>query len=80
MKIEISGPDLDTLTNALKGFDKVLNIEQENNLLIVKLADNSSSAELNNFLLTKNIPVSHLALRKKSLEKYFLELLADSND
>lgn len=78
--IEISGPDLDTITKALKEFDKVLNVEQENNLLVVKLADESSSAELNNFLFTKNIPVSHLALRKKSLEKYFLELLAESND
>lgn len=78
--VEISGPDLDTITKALNKFEKVLSIEKEGNLLIVKLADNSTSSELNNFLSTKNVAVSHLALRKKSLEKYFLELLAESND
>lgn len=78
--VEISGPDLNIITKALHEFDKVLNVEEENNLLIVKLADGTNSAELNDFLFTKNISVSHLALRKKSLEKYFLELLAESND
>lgn len=78
--VEISGPDLNIITKELHEFDKVLNVEEENNLLIVKLADGTNSAELNNFLFTKNISVSHLALRKKSLEKYFLELLAESND
>jgi len=78
--LEISGPDLDTINKALNEFDKVLNVEKEGDLLIVKLADNSTSSELNNFLATKNVAVSHLALRKKSLEKYFLELLAESND
>lgn len=78
--VEVSGPDHEAIIKALKGFDKVLDIEKENELLLVKMAKGSGSAELSNYLYTKNIPVSHLSHRKKSLEKYFLELLADSHD
>lgn len=78
--IEIGGPDLEAISTCLKAYDKIDSIEKENALLLVKLKEGVTSAEINNYLFNKKIEVSHLSNRKKSLEKYFLELLEEKHD
>jgi ABC-2 type transport system ATP-binding protein len=63
---------------ALKNTDFVENIQEEGDKYIIKLKTTISQAELNRFFFSKGIVLTHLALRKKSLEKYFLELLDKS--
>jgi ABC-2 type transport system ATP-binding protein len=59
----------------LKQVDFIENIQEEGDKYIIKLKSTVSQAELNSFFFSKGIVLTHLALRKKSLEKYFLELL-----
>jgi ABC-2 type transport system ATP-binding protein len=78
--IELAGEDNLTIKQTLANFDLVTNIKEEQNLLLVELKEGSSTTELNQFLMENKILVSHIAQRKKSLENYFLELLAESHD
>lgn len=53
-------------------------IKKENGVFQVMMKDGFHSKDLNRFLFDKGIVASHLATRKKSLEKQFLEILADA--
>jgi len=75
--IEVSSQHLPLLEQTISGFDLVKNIEKTDDLLLVSLKENKTAADLNEFLVNKGIVVSHLALRKKSLEQQFLELLSE---
>lgn len=54
-------------------------IKKENGIFQVMMKEGFHSTDLNRFLFEKGIVASHLATRKKSLEKQFLEILADSH-
>lgn len=54
-------------------------IKKENGIFQVAMKDGFHSTDLNRFLLEKGIVASHLATRKKSLEKQFLEILSDTS-
>jgi ABC-type multidrug transport system ATPase subunit len=54
-------------------------IKKENGIFQVMMKEGFHSSDLNKFLFEKGIVASHLATRKKSLEKQFLEILADSH-
>ena len=53
-------------------------IKKENGFFQVMMKEGFHSNDLNRFLFDKGIVASHLATRKKSLEKQFLEILADA--
>ncbi|HRG08436.1 MAG TPA: ATP-binding cassette domain-containing protein [Cyclobacteriaceae bacterium] len=53
-------------------------IKKENGVFQVMMKEGFHSKDLNRFLFDKGIVASHLATRKKSLEKQFLEILADA--
>ena len=76
--VELAADNMAGLELALKQVDFVENIQEEGDKYIVKLNSSISQAELNRFFFNKGIVLTHLALRKKSLEKYFLELLDKS--
>ena len=78
--IEIAAEDMTQLKDVAALFPFVINMQQENGILKVKLQADKSSLDLNQFLVTQGIVVSHLAQKTKSLEKQFLELLASSHD
>lgn len=78
--LEISGPDLSSIFEALSNTDLVEKVNIENDLVLAVMKEGIESSELNKFLLEKGISVSSISLKKKSLENYFLELLAESND
>jgi ABC-2 type transport system ATP-binding protein len=73
--VELASDNMAGLHLALKQVDFVENIQEEGEKYIIKLKSSISQAELNTFFFNKGIVLTHLALRKKSLEKYFLELL-----
>jgi hypothetical protein len=54
-------------------------IKKENGIFQVMMKDGFHSQDLNRFLFEKGIIASHLATRKKSLEKQFLEILSDTS-
>ncbi len=66
------------LREVLTQFSGVSNVKRENGYFEVTLVDGKKSHDLNQFLFGKGISASHLVAKKKSLEKQFLEILADS--
>ena len=73
--VELASDNMAGLQLMLKQLDFVDNIQEEGDKYIIKLKSTVSQAELNSLFFSKGIVLTHLALRKKSLEKYFLELL-----
>lgn len=65
------------LHETLMTFPGAYAIEQENAMFRVSLRIGYTSRELNAFLFEKGIIVSHLVSRRKSLEKQFLEIVAN---
>jgi len=76
--IEVSSQHLELLENTLQKFDKIKSVEKETDMLLVILNDGLTANDLNEFLVENGIVVSHLSMRKKSLEQQFLELLTEN--
>lgn len=76
--IEISSNNIDMLVLAVKEYDKVTDIKKELDLLVVNLKEGTTTFDLNNYLVNKGIILSHLSVRKKSLEQQFLGLLTEN--
>jgi len=75
--IEVSSDDIPLLKMALNESTLVIEITADHEMLIVKLKEGITIAELNHYLVSKGIVVTHLIRRKKTLEDQFLELLLD---
>jgi len=73
--VEIAAANMELLKTTLKAFQKVTEFSEEHDKLIVKLATDTTAEDLNAFLFGQGVILSHLTLHKKSLEKYFLELI-----
>ncbi|MCF8369663.1 MAG: ATP-binding cassette domain-containing protein [Bacteroidales bacterium] len=73
--IEVSSQNKETLELALRSFDGIKEIANEKEMFLLKLNEGLTAYDLNTFLVGKGIVVSHLALRKTSLEQQFLQLL-----
>jgi ABC-2 type transport system ATP-binding protein len=70
--------DAENLNEILLTFSGTSSINRENGSFQVALRDGFKSKDLNRFLFEKGIVVSQLVTKKKSLEKQFLEILAES--
>ncbi len=68
----------DDLPVLLQEFVGSASVKKENNHYVVMMKEGFHSQELNRFLFEKGIIATHLMTRKKSLEKQFLEILADT--
>ncbi len=77
MHVEVGAENMEDLEKYLNENENVIGIEKENMILVVKLKEGYKGAALNEFLFSKGVLLTHLSARKKSLEKYFLELLAE---
>lgn len=73
--IELSSQNLEILTSALQEIEDIGDIQREGNQLLVNAGPELSTADINEILIEKGIVLSHLNLRKKSLEKEVLKLL-----
>lgn len=76
--VEIASNTMEELKIAVEHYERSISYKQEGDLLVVKLKDDTGCADLNGYLFSKGITVNHLAQRKKTLEKYFLELIEKS--
>jgi len=70
--------DVPGLNEVLLAFAGTSSINRENGSFHVTLREGFRSKDLNHFLFEKGVVASHLATKKKSLEKQFLEILAGS--
>ena len=71
---EVSSEDNLALKSALYNHQAVAEVKDEEGKVLVYLKADLSAQELNQFLFSKNIILSHLVKRKNSLEAQFLEL------
>lgn len=69
----------DDLGHVLQRFDGTSLIKKDGNNFHVRMNDGFHSQDLNKFLFSNGIVVSHLATQKKSLEKQFLEILSENS-
>ncbi len=75
---EIAAPDMDLLGRVLTATAWIKSVERQNEMFVVKLAENITGSDLNSYLYDHGIVLSHLVQRKKTLENYFLELINPS--
>ncbi len=79
-EIEVQATDMKKLNLALEKYKKATQITEEDGMLLVSIDKDTDTTDLNKYLFDQGVMVSHISIRKKSLENYFLELLAESND
>jgi ABC-2 type transport system ATP-binding protein len=77
--LELRADDMESLKNQLQQFDFVDEVLVEGNTLLVKMKTETNPALINELLSRQGIYLTHLAQRHKSLEKHFLELVADNH-
>ena len=71
--------DVERLNELLMKFGGTSTVARENGYYQVTLRDNFRSKDLNQFLFENGVVADHLVTKKKSLEKMFLEILAEAN-
>lgn len=76
MHVEMAADNMQALEAALKAHEKVASADLQGAYLMVKLIDNYPLGQLNADLFSKGVTITHLSAKKKSLEKYFLELVS----
>ena len=71
--------DVERLNELLMKFGGTTSVARENGYYQVTLRDNFHGKDLNKFLFENGVVADHLVTKKKSLEKMFLEILAEAN-
>jgi len=79
MAYELAASDMRLLRNVLEQTGYFSEISEEKEMMLATLSKDIAADDLNKMLVEKGIFVTHLARRKKSLEKYFLDLLNEKN-
>ena len=69
----------DDLALILQAFEGAMAVKKDNNHFVVKMKEGFHSQEINRYLFDKGIVATHLVTQKKSLEKQFLEILAEAD-
>jgi len=69
----------DDLPLILESFPGAESVRKDGPHYVVKMKEGFHSLELNRFLFEKGLVASHLVTQKKSLEKQFLEILAEAD-
>ncbi|TCP26823.1 ABC-2 type transport system ATP-binding protein [Tenacibaculum skagerrakense] len=66
--------DQDLLVKTLKNYYDIATVNVEDDLIVARLENETTASEINKYLFEKGIIVSHLVMRKPSLEEQFLNL------
>lgn len=73
--VELAASNLDALKNMLTSFPNILSLQIKDKVVQMNLAQGTANMEaINKFCFNNNIVLTHLQLKKKSLETKFLEL------
>ena len=70
--------EMEGFEKMLKEFNGAASVTMENGFYLTSLKEGTKAHDLNKYLVGKGVLATHLVVRKKSLEKQFLEILADS--
>lgn len=73
------GAEEENLPGLLGDFAGTSALNEENGRFIVTMKEGFRAKDLNAYLFSKGVTVSHIVTRKKSLEKMFLEILSESH-
>jgi ABC-2 type transport system ATP-binding protein len=73
--VEIMAVDEEGLEKGLKENPHVISYAKEGNQWMAKLREGYGSSELNQYFISRKVVLSHINMKKKNLEKYFLEIL-----
>jgi ABC-2 type transport system ATP-binding protein len=76
--VEVSA-DVENLNELLLTFSGTSKLTRDNGLYQVSLRDGFNSKDINKYLFERGVTASHIVTKKKSLEKQFLEILAEAN-
>lgn len=74
-KVELMATDIGLLKALLEQYDSVNNVQESNGLIVAGVEKGTSMEKLHQHLMGKGIVLTHLALRKQSLEEQFLKLI-----
>jgi ABC-2 type transport system ATP-binding protein len=77
MRVEVRAEDMDALCEAARKMEFVAECKREKDLIILYLSQETDASIINKNFVSQGIYLSHLAMKKRSLESYFLELLTD---
>lgn len=72
---ELAAADMEALKVILDDTGNFPEIKKENGMWVCTLSKEINADELNRLVSARGIYLTHLSLRKKSLEKYFLDIL-----
>ena len=76
--LEVSAPDLSLLQTMANDIPGVKHVSVKGDLLMLSLAEAATAGSVNRFYFDKGIVLTHLNLKKKSLESQFMELTKGS--
>jgi ABC-type multidrug transport system ATPase subunit len=71
--------DVENFGDLLKVYPGILSLSKENGVFQVSMKEGFHGKDLNKYLFDQGITASHLVTKKKSLEKQFLEILAEAH-
>ncbi len=75
--VEVAAQNMQALEQALNANARISSVTPEKAILLVNMDEGYESSELNRDLFKQGIALTHLNLRKRSLENYFLELTSE---
>ncbi len=75
MSIELGADDSVALSEILASLDIIKNFKKEGSIFIANIQEGIDAEMVNKTIYDKGIVLNHLSLKKKTLEKHFLELL-----
>ncbi|MBN1414403.1 MAG: ATP-binding cassette domain-containing protein [Bacteroidales bacterium] len=75
-RVELGATDMELLKKTVKAFPSVIKYEEEDDRVVV-LIPVDKVIEISQFLTGKGIIITHFLIRRKSLEKQFLDILTD---
>ncbi|MBK6992714.1 MAG: ABC transporter ATP-binding protein [Chitinophagaceae bacterium] len=80
LEIEVSADNITALEDLLKQLPGVLSVTNTGSALTIESSETLSSSSINKYCFEKGIVLSQLTLKKKSLEKRFLEITGGKSD
>ena len=80
LEIEVSADNITALEDLLKQLPGVLSVTNIGSALTIESSETLSSSSINKYCFEKGIVLSQLTLKKKSLEKRFLEITGGKSD
>lgn len=75
-ELEVGAEGVENLETILLAFSGVQGLRRRDGLLLARLREGVTAADVNRYCASQGIPLSHLVLKKQSLESRFIQLTA----